>query len=495
MSLARRLMFGGGSVTLPPSPEPFVVSGPYDPGLTVGATVLTQLHCHTTASDGSYSPAAVVADYLAEGYGSLQLTDHDKVTAQPAGITTPITASELTSSGPHIISIDSDYVRGATSDPQAILDGIAATGGKAHIAHPKWLAGATAAQMAGWTDYLGLEIHNAKCVGGTTSNPVTFPGFAIDRWDQVLTTHRRDAWGFAVDDLHNINAFLTYDVGRVQVFVPSNTAANVVASLAAGHFVADVSNLGVTPGYPVRTADDVSVDCPGAVRIEAWGPSGLIAAVDADAMTYAFEGTESYVRLVAIGDYTEPFSGALPRHWQAYNGSWAVSGGTLRLAGSTDARHMILCRHREGDFEAKVDIKLGSGGMDAALLLFNVLNANYWYGLRIGESATAGFNNKLAALQTTNGGANQTLLASYPFVATAGTWYTVSMAYTAATGLIRAKVWERSGTEPVDWQLSVASTTWRDGMFGFRANYTPEFDNLYVKGFRTYFQPIAIDPT
>ena len=30
--------------------------------------------------------------------------------------------------------------------------------------------------------------------------------------------------------------------------------------------------------------------------------------------------------------------------------------------------------------------------------------------------------------------------------------------------------------------------------FGIRANYTPLFDNLYLNGFRTYYQPVAIDP-
>ena len=232
------------------------ISGPYDPAFTPGATVLTQLHCHTNQSDGSYTPATVVSSYLAAGYGALQITDHDKVTTQPAGITTAISGNELSPTDQHIIGINTTYTRGATTAAQAIIDGILTNGGQAQIAHPKWYRGMTYAEMEVLTGHLGLEIHNAKCVNGAGQNPVTYPGFAVDVWDQLLTgSGRRDLWAFATDDLHKIDVWNAIDVGRVHVFAATNTVSDVVDSLVSGDFVADVSNHGVTPGYPERDED------------------------------------------------------------------------------------------------------------------------------------------------------------------------------------------------------------------------------------------------
>src|SRR5512139_4023051 len=96
---------GVGSLGAPANGTAFSISGPYSSSFSPGGTVLTQVHCHTTSSDGSYTAAEVVADYLAAGYGALAITDHDMVTTQPAGITTAITGNELSPSSQHIISL------------------------------------------------------------------------------------------------------------------------------------------------------------------------------------------------------------------------------------------------------------------------------------------------------------------------------------------------------------------------------------------------------
>jgi hypothetical protein len=472
-------------------PPPFIAAGPYDPGYDHSALVLTQVHCHTTSSDGSYSPGVVVADYLGKGYGALAITDHDKVTSQPAGITTAIVANELSPSTQHIISMGSSYVRGTQTVAQSILDGIEAAGGVAEIAHPKWYIGMTYDEMRVLTGYLGHEIHNMHCLAGAGRDPVSYPTYALDRWDQLLVNVRRNIWGFAVDDLHSVNTYETFDVGRLRVWAPTNNLAGVLGGIVGGHFVADVSNYGVTPGFPVRDDEGLSLSCTGAVRIEAWGAPGLLGAADASSLDYTYEGSEQYVRLVAIGDHTEPFD-ALSDRWRAVDGTWTVSGGTLHLSTDATDRRIILRQHREGDFTAKVDVKLSASGTDHAALMFNVLNNTYWYILRFGEAAAAGYNNKLSITRS-----NTLLsgpLAAYSFTATPGTWYTLSMAYTAATGLIEAKIWERGTSEPGSWQVSLTDTSWRTGAFGFRAVQQAEFDNLYIKGFRTYYQPVAIDP-
>jgi hypothetical protein len=460
---------------------------PYSSGFS--ESVLTQLHCHTNQSDGSFTPAQVVDKYLAAGYGALAITDHDKVTAQPAGLASPISGNELSPTTQHILSIGASYTRGALTDAQQIIDGITAAGGHAVIAHPEWSVGLTYEEMAALTGYRGMEIHNAKVVTGAGQNPITFPGYSLSRWDLLLTRSRRDIWGVSTDDLHAIDTYHAPDVGRTHVFVTCNSPVNVTASLASGDFVADVSNHGVTPGYPVVDAEGVSVTCPGATRVEAWGPFGLLAAEDANSLSYGFNPCDRYVRLVAVGDYTEPFD-TLSDQWAVHDGSWAAANGTLQLAGDGTGRRIILRRHREGDFTASVRVKLGNGGLDQGSLMFNVLNSNYYYLLFFGQSSNGGYNNTLAIAKATSGVPAAAPLAATPLIAAPDTWYTLSMAYTS--GLIRAKAWADGDPEPEDWQVSVTDSAWRHGAFGFRSTYTAEYDDLYINGFKTYYQPIPI---
>ena len=493
MTLARRLLLSarGGGGFVPPT-QPFVVSGAYPASFVPTETILTQVHCHTNQSDGSYTPATVVSNYLAAGYGALVLTDHDKVTVQPSGIDIPISGNELSGSLQHIIGTNTTYTRGAVTAAQTIVDGINAGGGQAHIAHPLWATGMTYAEMDALTGYRGLEIHNMHCISGSGQNPITYPGYAISRWDALLTGSRRDLWGFAVDDLHSFGAYRAHDVGRLQVFTDEQSVPGVMASMALGCFVADVSNYGVTPGYPVRTGADLSVSCPGATRIEAWGTGGtLLDSADDDELSYDYVGGEHYVRLVAIGDYIEPFSTALSDRWMAVDGTWAVAAGVLALSSTDTTRRIILRRHRAGDFTAEVDMRPVGGGVDSTALMFNVLDSNRYYMIRIGESGTPSFDQVLAIGKTTTN-AFATPLDSAAFTITPGDWYTVKVAYTASTGRIRAKVYDQGGSEP-DWMVDVNDTSWTFGAFGLRATNDAEFDNLTIDGFQTFYQPVAID--
>jgi hypothetical protein len=491
---ARRLLSvsqGGSGFTSPA----FVVSGPYSPTADHSERLLTQIHCHTTQSDGNFTPAEVVDSYLAKGYDVLAITDHDMVTTQPAGIATSISANELSPSQQHIISLNSDYTRGVTTDAQTIIDAIVADGGQAQVAHPNWSIGMTSGELAALTDYLGFEIHNGTVVPGAGGqSPITFGGYAVALWDTVLASNK-SRWGFSVDDWHFVDAYRVNDVGRLQVFAASPSVADVMGALVAGNFAADVSNYGVTPGYPNRGNLGVSLSCPGAVRIEAYGTGGtLLATSTGTSIAYGFDGAEEYVRLVAVGDYTEPFDADSDR-WEDVDGSWTVAGGLLSLSSDITQRRRILRRHREGDFAAQVDVRIQTNGDDASVaLVFNVLDDDRYYMLRLGEATgLPDYDDKLTVAVTQNNSfAAVTPFGSHSIAASDNTWYTVKMAYTASSGRVQAKVWVVGDTEP-DWQIDGTDTTWKHGAFGFRANRTPDFDNLYISGFRTYYQPIAID--
>ena len=47
---------------------------------------MIDLHTHSTASDGSYSPEGLVAHAAAEGVSVLALTDHDSVSGNAAAL-------------------------------------------------------------------------------------------------------------------------------------------------------------------------------------------------------------------------------------------------------------------------------------------------------------------------------------------------------------------------------------------------------------------------
>lgn len=495
MGSARRLFFASGGGGFPALGH--TVSGPYAPTYDHSETVLTQLHCHTTGSDGSKTPAQAVAEYLSAGYGALAITDHNTVTTQPNGISTPIVGNELGvgTNMVHIIGLNPGaYTLNGETDPQAIIDGIRALGGEAHIAHPNWIGTTlSASTIAALTNFYGIEIHNGKVMDGVSpNNPVTYPGFAVSKWDQVLAS-RRNTYAISVDDYHANSVFETYDVGRVQVFVPSNTSANIVAALVAGQYVADVSNFGVTPGFPIRGNQGVSLVCPGAVRIEAYGSGGtLLSQQTGESFAYIYSGSEDYVRLVPVGGYDEPWAGSPPHHWFALDGSWSVSGSKLHVSSDGTAKHYVLRRDREGDFEDRIEsvVLHEGGGFESANYLFHMLSANYFYGVRIGQSSDANYNNKLAIFSTQNGGSSLTLVGNADFTAAMDTAYDIKVRRVGGT--LSAKAWQHGTSEP-DWMASGSSSTWTWGKSGFRANFTAEFGALHQVGYRTYYQPILID--
>lgn len=478
--LATRAVFTGAAPDATPRPVPLV--GPYLDDAPHDIAILTQFHCHTTQSDGTHTPAQIVAYYASAGYGALMITDHDLVTEQPAGITTALPGNEVSPDAFHIIAIDSEYTRPeGEDDPQAIIDGIVAEGGQAELAHPNYNIGMTVETMAGLTDYLGIEILNAGVTIGLLAPVAADDGFAVAEWDELLAD-RLDVWAFAIDDLHTVGNGLTFDLGRCFVFCDSNTKANIMAATVAGNFVADVSNYGVTPGFPVRTATGVQLTCAGATRIEAYGAGGLLDSAAGESIDYAYGEGIGYCRLVAVGDYTEGFGSALSNRWQVIDGTWTVSGGIISHSGSGTNR-LLLMRQREGAFAAQVDMRMDES-TDLVGLMFNVrMVATHYYLVQLSAA-------KLSISRVEDGttyplGADETVTHD------TDTWYTVKMDYSTA-GVIRVKSWPVGGEEPAEWMATATDTTWRNGAFGLRAYGSPDFDNLYIDGFRTYYQPIPV---
>src|SRR4030042_5151404 len=227
--------------------------GPYsDTYGALGTLVTINTHGHTTESDGSLTPTQFAAAYQGKSHGALIMTDHDLVTAQPTGTSLVyIQANELSASTGHIVSINSDYTRGGTTDRQTQINAVIADGGYPILAHPKWFVGYSQAVMAALTGYLGIEIFNMFVETGAGGyNPITYPGFDIVDWDYLLTNVRLNIWGIASDDFHSETDWKYYDSGRLILFTNGTDLTNILDSLEHGNFAVDVSNYGVTAEKP-----------------------------------------------------------------------------------------------------------------------------------------------------------------------------------------------------------------------------------------------------
>lgn len=104
--------------------------------------VKTNLHTHSTQSDGRLTPAEVIGEYRDRGYGALALTDHDRCTfpwskfgpdAEQGGMLA-IPGNEL-SRHHHTLCLFCEYVT-QSRDWDTALAGVGEAGGVAVIAHP-----------------------------------------------------------------------------------------------------------------------------------------------------------------------------------------------------------------------------------------------------------------------------------------------------------------------------------------------------------------------
>ena len=159
------------------------------------------LHTHTTESDGTRAPQAVIDDYAARGYDFLMISDHDKLTPPEkydAQGMVLIPGNEITAKGPHMLHVNAKKFLPPEEDRQKNIDAILEEKALCVVNHPNWQETFNHCPhelMEKWTGYHGLEVYNGV-IRRLYGSPL-----GSDRWDRLLTKGRK-VWGFANDDSH-----------------------------------------------------------------------------------------------------------------------------------------------------------------------------------------------------------------------------------------------------------------------------------------------------
>jgi hypothetical protein len=214
----------------------------------------TNLHTHSTESDGSHSVSDVIDMYRGINYKVLAITDHDySISAttwpwsdygrDPAALGMIAIEGQEASRRHHILSLFSPYWAASYADEIEALSSIETAGGLSVICHPTmhnkpfdWYKPLFETQKA----LLGVEVANG-------TRPVSEWGRDKQIWDYLITAlgANRPIWGFAVDDMHGSTHFHR---GWINLIADELSAADDVRELLiAGGFTWSCSYSGSHP--------------------------------------------------------------------------------------------------------------------------------------------------------------------------------------------------------------------------------------------------------
>ena len=212
-----------------------------------GTFLKGNLHCHTTLSDGTGTPASVMRQYAHAGYDFLAITDHRRYNttnhAPETGLLVlPAMEADRFLDGPgmpvvHIVALGPErhngftdaqtveYAKGGRAeDCQDIINDVLAANNLAILAHPMW-SGNTVENVTALQGYQMIEVWNSgsALLWGTDTNTY--------HWDALLHEGRR-VWGVASDDGHALqeNCF-----GFVRVNAEKNVSS-IISALKNGEF-------------------------------------------------------------------------------------------------------------------------------------------------------------------------------------------------------------------------------------------------------------------
>lgn len=262
-----------------------------------------QMHCHSTNSDGVFSPQEVGQLYKDRGYEILFLTDHNFMTPY-TDINIPgllvINSEEYTFSK-HINGFFLNHSVDAHSyKPQQAIDSIKSQGGISQFNHPiNTVAGGEWAYS--FTEFMALnnldiiEIHN-------TGTDILQAYFDLSIWDNLLSNGRK-IWGTATDDMHKLTEYMipTINNGWIMVKLCTLSEDSVFSAIKRGDFY---GSKGIVISEYSVCGSKISISSPNATKIRfvgAWGEN--LKEVNGKIASYK-RTTEKYIRVELEDDGT-----------------------------------------------------------------------------------------------------------------------------------------------------------------------------------------------
>jgi hypothetical protein len=279
-------------------------------------------HTHTLNSDGDSSPDEVARWYREHGYNFLVLSDHNYLTSVD-GINAVIGASgqfllipgeEITDRvGEKPLHINGLEVQrlvqpqgGGTivEAAQRDIDAIRAASGVPHINHPNFGWAWTVDELKQIQRTRLFEIFNGHPLVNNAGGG-GMPGLE-EMWDMILSSGKL-LYGIAVDDAHHFKrpwdpTASAPGKGWLYVRAAELSSRAVLAALEAGDFYAstgvELTDIQSTPRSMTVTVKEQGTT---KFRVQFIGQDGkLLQESVASPATYAFKGTERYVRAKVI---------------------------------------------------------------------------------------------------------------------------------------------------------------------------------------------------
>ena len=282
---------------------------PYEE-LTGGRFLRGNLHTHTTRSDGNADMQPVVDAYAQRGYDFLMISDHDLPTSPQdyatidAGGMTLICGSEITQNGPHLLHVNAAERIEPLALRQQVIHDVKASGGFVVFNHINWqetFNHCPIESLRQWIDYTGIEIFNGIATHEQGS------AYATNKWDMLLAAGRK-IWGFANDDMHNLQR--DFALGWNMVYCDTTGTDAIVAAMAAGRFYAST---GVTIESIEVSEMRIRIETADAQRIVALRDTGRrLAIADDRVIEIDVPVDATYVRFECWGRgesfaWTQPF--------------------------------------------------------------------------------------------------------------------------------------------------------------------------------------------
>ena len=310
----------------------YIIDNPY---AGAGTYRKGQLHMHTTRSfDGwnSMAPADDALEYKRRGYQFVVLTDHDVVSVAPEvcdDTFLAISGTESTSDTGHITGLFATKAVAPDLPPQERIDGLAASGGLAVLAHPDWQVGWNDEKFRDLQGFTAFEIYN-----GIATTTAEREQYNEKLWLNGLNSRgwSNRVWAVAVDDSHEPGMI---DKGWVMVKTPTLTEAAIKKAIESGSFYA--SN-GPSFGVLGVMKDAITASSPNASSIRFIDQDGkVVAEGSASWATYRPSGTERWIRVEAVTPegrtaWSQPFWLIPNSPKVAFTSIW---GGGMALVGQT----------------------------------------------------------------------------------------------------------------------------------------------------------------